>query len=256
MVAWWTLYTILQLCAPGKRSGPSTRGYCVSDGSFMDSLQSKLGEETDGSQLSAMLPKPVPLLRGRDLDAVDLRSLPRYLPSRRSCAMRDSSPGLSRHCGCPYQLGVAFARLYDALVKVLGKERVRRTSEGAHSIRGSCRRPALRRCVSWITSKNDSQGDVATASAFCLPMVDAKLPPWEAGSSGRNGTSSARTELRFGVFPPVFSSKSFYDQPDGVLLVSEALQPFEILESSWVIAGPGHRDLWAAYARDLNLGRF
>jgi hypothetical protein len=40
-----------------------------------------------------------------------------------------------------------------------------------------------------------------------------------------------------------------------VLLVSDSLRPFEVLESSWAIVGPGHRDLWAAYARDLSLGR-
>lgn len=206
--------------------------------------------------LSILLQRPVPLVRGRNLVAASLLSKERIYfdddPVRAPLV-----EGYDHACRLP-RLREA-SHLLEALRRLLGADRVVRTSE-APVFTGFTQSPARDPMPLMDFLERRFEGlSVAVDLGVLLAYGGRGAGEPSKETFRESWARFGRAVLHFGRFAtPAGGSRplrSFYDPRTDALQVDEGLEPHDVVEATWAIAGQGYRDLWSAYARDLATGQ-
>lgn len=191
----------------------------------------------------------LPLLRDRRLESVD--------PSGAGViVLFDDEPARARHIAgierayrVPVARDASIDRLYDVFVRTWGSDHVVRTSTAkvrvAFSLTG-----APEAFLSWL-QREYPHTEVAPELAALLTFGGERLV--RAEPVNRNWKAFERLSLVFGVFEDS-TVAAFYDRAGDRMLVSSTIGKHEVLAATWELAGARSRDLWAGYARALQVG--
>lgn len=246
---------LLDLATAVSQLDPSQqRGALALASELYGRLQSRLADGAEAAHLGRLAERLIPVQKGRDLYAVDARTV-EVIYIHDDPVRARFIPGIEDAFRLPLPARSAYAKLHEALTGVLGTGRVRRTSEEPIET-GFIASPAGSgvRLLDYV--REQFAGRSVAVDLGLLVAFGGREVAATAGREFRETWSRlARATVQFGAFPSGFASSCFFDQHDSLLMVSDSLDSFDVLESSWAIVGPSFRDLWAAYARDLKSGR-
>lgn len=209
----------------------------------------------------SILANPLPLLRGREIEAVDLSEFSKIFidddPHRAQYV-----PGFAQSYSLPIRSSSASKDLCDAFSAVLGQDYVERTSKSQIKTGFEAFENREISLIDYLKSKIgdpynfDVALDVGVLLAFGRPQQPMD-PKKEKGEFKRTWEKLNKTIIRFGEFHNqrehlvIFDA---YDHQGPMLQVSNQAVPKHVLEACWQIIGPSYRDLWVAYAHAVELG--
>jgi hypothetical protein len=191
----------------------------------------------------------IPLLRDRRLESVD--------PSGTGViVLFDDEPARARHIDgierayrVPVARDAAIDRLYELFVRTWGADHVVRTSTAKVRVAFSSS-TSPEAFLSWL-QREYPHTEVAAELAALLTFGGERLVRAEPVS--RNWKAFEKLSLVFGVFEDS-TVATFYDRAGDRMLASSTLDKHDVLAATWELAGARSRDLWAGYARALQLG--
>lgn len=191
----------------------------------------------------------IPLLRDRRLESVD--------PSRTGViVLFDDEPARARHIDgierayrVPVARDAAIDRLHDLFVRIWGADHVVRTSTAKVHVAFSAS-TSHEAFLSWL-QREYPLTEVASELAALLTFGGERLVRAEPVS--RNWKAFEKLSLVFGVFENS-TVATFYDRSGDCMMVSLALDKHDVLAATWELVGARSRDLWAGYARALQVG--
>ncbi len=227
--------------------------------------------ERDNSRpdLTCLLERPVPLMRGDRVDSVDLKSGVRvYL---------NDDPQRSPHIAAfasgyalPHSAKSSFKALFDGLQLLLGSDRVCRVSEEPIDLGFSedIEIPGGQLLELIEQSLGTSSGDIGLQFAALIaygrlehPMDPAKQAFGDHWSRMRNcrvvfGRFSATGTAYQALFDASASTgPTLYVIADGADKDIAGRRGVDLVRQSWRVVGPGHRDAFEAFAGVLTTGR-
>ena len=220
-----------------------------------EALQVKLKAQPSPDALKPLLNGPVPLLRGEQIDCVNLKDLER-LYVEDDPVRRRFIDGFEECWVIPKRSHQSYNDLIQSLREILGKDKVLRVSECAINIqfapleKGKLLLEYLRHQypgrplaeeIALLIVKGGTQATSPHEEMFRqtwgrIARMLIVRGRFEAGSPYQNCFDAQHTE-------------------GPALLVDVRLQPHEIVGEVWQAVGPSYRDIWAAYAQALNDGR-
>lgn len=220
-----------------------------------EAIQVKLKAQPSADALKPLLDHSVLMLRGDQIDCVNLKDLERIYvdddPVRRRFI-----DGFEECWVIPKRSHQSYNDLIQSLREVLGRDKVLRVSECAISIQFA----PLERGTLLLEYLRQQFPGRPLAEEIALLIIkggtQATSPHEEMFRQTWNRI--ARTHVIRGTFDASSSHRSCFDAKHAegpALLVDARLQPYEIIGEMWQSVGPSYRDIWAAYAQALKDGR-
>ena len=219
-----------------------------------EAIQGRLKDGYSSSWLKNILDAPVPLLRDGRIQCADLKGVDRVFIDDNSIR-RLRIRGFADAWVLPKRFDETYNELVDGLRDILGTENVVRVSECPIDVDFD---PLEQAALLLEYLRAEYQGHqleediglliVKGGAQFTSPNKDTFRQAW---------TRIVRTRLIRGTFRGIAPPRACFDaqHDDGpTLMVESRLRPHEIVAEMWQLLGPTYRDIWAAYAQELNDG--
>lgn len=220
-----------------------------------EAIQVRLKAQEAPAALKAIMTRPVPLLRGEEIESIALSEVGRLYvdddPVRRRFVA-----GLDDAWFLPKRSHQTYGELIDALRALLGEAVVLRVSDCPIALEFEPLEAGAA-LLDFIRHNFPGRSIAEELALLIVKGGNQATSPHETAFR-QAWSEMGQTRVMRGAFGEGAAHRSCYDahrEAGPALLVDARLKPHEIIAEIWQILGPSYRDICAAYAQALKDGR-